>query len=91
MKTNTRIKCTLHEEQYTFLIISRSFLLRMQNVSNFVEKNQNTHFVFSNFFFRKPCRLWDNVGKYCRAGQVTGVMTHALYMLYTKATDIQSE
>jgi len=22
-------------------------------------------------FFRKSCRLWDNVGKYCRAGQDT--------------------
>jgi len=21
--------------------------------------------------FRKPCRLWDNVEKYCRAGQAT--------------------
>ena len=23
------------------------------------------------FFFRKSCRLWDNVGKYCRAGEAT--------------------
>ena len=32
------ITCTLHEDQYTFLIISFSVLLRMQNVSKFVEK-----------------------------------------------------
>jgi len=25
---------TLHEDQYTFLIISRSFLLRMRNISD---------------------------------------------------------
>jgi hypothetical protein len=38
-----------------------------------VEKNK-THFVFSNFFlffFRKWCRLWDNVGKYGRDRQAT--------------------
>jgi hypothetical protein len=27
------------------------------------------------FFFRKSCRLWDNVDKYCRAGQVTSQIT----------------
>jgi hypothetical protein len=31
-------------------------------------KNQNTHFVFSNFFFRKSYRLWDDMEKYCTAG-----------------------
>jgi hypothetical protein len=34
-------------------------------------ENQNTHFIFKNFFFRKPCRLWAKVGKYCTAGQAT--------------------
>jgi hypothetical protein len=28
--------------------------------TKFVEKIK-THFMFSNFFFRKSCRLWDNV------------------------------
>ena len=32
--------------------------------------NQNTHVMFKNFFF-KSCRLWDNVEKYSRAGQIT--------------------
>ena len=42
---------TLHEDQYTFLIISRSFVLRMKNVSDKnCRKIQNTHFVFSNLF-----------------------------------------
>jgi len=38
----TRITSTLHEYQYIFFIISRSFLLRMKNVSgeNYVE-NRN--------------------------------------------------
>ena len=34
------------------MIISRSFLFRMRNVSDkSCRENQNTHFVFSNFFF----------------------------------------
>jgi hypothetical protein len=45
-------------------MISRSVFLRMRNVSDkiFIE-NQNTHSMFSKFFFRKSRRLWDNVGK----------------------------
>jgi hypothetical protein len=39
-------------------------------------------------FSRKSCRLWDNVEKYCRAGQATGDnMAHA----YCKATNTHSE
>jgi len=42
---------TLHEDQYTFLITFRSFLLRMRNISDkYFGQNQNTHFVFNNFF-----------------------------------------
>jgi hypothetical protein len=33
-KNPTKITGTLHEKQYTFLIISRSFLLRMKNISD---------------------------------------------------------
>jgi len=53
------MKGTLHEDKkLKFLIISRSFLLRMENVSDkSCRENQNTHFVFSNFFFRKSFRL----------------------------------
>jgi len=51
---------TLHEDQYT-LFITRSFLLRMRNVSDkSCRENQNTHFVFRNFFW-KTCSLWENV------------------------------
>jgi len=43
---------TLHEDQYTFMIISRSFILRMRNVSDkHRRKIQNTYFVLDNFFF----------------------------------------
>jgi hypothetical protein len=48
---------TSHEDQYTFFIISGQILFRMRNVSDkIIEKNQNTHFIISNFL--KSCRLW---------------------------------
>jgi len=40
------------------LIISRSFLLRIKNVSDkSCRETLNTYFIFCNFFFRKWCRL----------------------------------
>jgi hypothetical protein len=47
----TRIKGTLHEDQYPFFVISLSFLLGMRNMSyKSCIENQNTLFVFCNFF-----------------------------------------
>jgi len=44
-------------------------------------ENRQKYFVLKNFF-RKSCRLWDNVEKYCRAGQDTdGSMEQAHCML----------
>ena len=40
----------LYEDHWTFLIISRLFLLRMRNVSDkSCRGNQNTHFIFQFF------------------------------------------
>ena len=51
MKTD-RITGTLHEDQYTFFIISHSVLLRMRNVSESKSKQSEiTHFVFNYGFF----------------------------------------
>jgi hypothetical protein len=82
----TGITGTLREDRCTFLIISRSFLLRMRNVSDRnCRENQNTRFMFNKIFFRKSCRLSNNVEKYYRAGQATvGNMAHARCMLDTK-------
>jgi hypothetical protein len=42
----------LHEDQYTFLILSRSFLRRMRNISHeSCRENQKVNFIFNNFFF----------------------------------------
>ena len=57
---------TIRDDQYTFLIISRSFLPRMRNVSDKrCRENQNTHFMFNKFF--KNCVvyeiLWKNIAE----------------------------
>jgi len=67
------------------MILPRWILLRMRNVSDkTLRENQNTHFMFSNFFFRRSCRLWDNGEKYGTAGQATDDNTaHAHWMLDT--------
>ena len=66
-----------------------SVLLRMRNVSDRnCKETRNTRFTtrsFSFFFFRKSCRLWDNVEKYCSSGQATGGnMTYSHFMLHTQ-------
>jgi len=65
--TMKRITGTLHEDLCTFIIISRSFLLRIRNISEKrCRENQNTSFIIFNNFFLIWCFLWDNVEKYCR-------------------------
>jgi len=68
----TRITGALHGEEFAFLIISRSFLLGMRNVSDkSCRENQNTHFVF-NSFIPKIGVVYEIMWKYTvRAGQAT--------------------
>jgi hypothetical protein len=56
-------------------------------------ENQNTHFMFNNFF-RKSCCLWDNVEKYGRARQATddNIIRRMRFACWvTKATDTHWE
>jgi hypothetical protein len=95
----TRIKGTLYGDVFTFMTISRWILPRMRNVSEKFVEIIKTHILCSiTFFFRKSCRLWDNVETYGRARKATDYSgnvwqsqeghrlqhhtTHALYMLY---------
>ena len=61
------MKGTLNEDQYTFLITSHSFRLRIRNVSDKrCRENQNTHFVFNKLFFFLENRavyeiMWKNI------------------------------
>ena len=68
-ENQTRITGTAHEDRQTLLIISRSVLLRMRNVSDEeCAEHQNTRFVFHDdfiylFIFTKLCYSWNNVEK----------------------------
>jgi len=72
-----RNNCTLHAEQYTYMVISHSDLFRMGIVSDKIcRKYQNTHFMSHKVFFflgfvLKSCCVWESVQKYCRAGRAT--------------------
>ena len=55
---------TAHEDRHTFLIISRSVLLRMRNFSDRTcTENENPHFVFGNFFENRTVYdiMWANI------------------------------
>jgi hypothetical protein len=47
------------------------FLERKLFGTKVAEKIRTPIICSTTFRFRKSCRLWDNVEKYCRAGQVT--------------------
>jgi len=63
-KNRTRITGATHEDQHTFFkIISRLVLLRMKIVSDKnCRDNQNSHLMFSNFFFENRA-IDENVEK----------------------------
>jgi len=59
----TRITGTLREDQYSFLIRSRSGVLRMRNVPDkSCRENENIHFMLSNFFRNRAVYeiMWKN-------------------------------
>jgi hypothetical protein len=68
-----------------FFVISGSLLLRTRNVTTRSYREIKIHiFLLNNFFFRKSCRLGENVEKYCTVGQATDdSMAHAPCMLDT--------
>ena len=61
---------TVHEDLLTFMM-SRSFRLRMRNVSDKSCIRMKTYFVCSVTFFWTSYSLWVNVEKCCRAGEST--------------------
>ena len=55
---------TLHEDRYTFSIISRSILIKMRNISDKIVEKIETHFMFNNFFFENIAAyeiMWKNI------------------------------
>ena len=90
----TRMAGTLHEVLSTSIVISRSFLLRMRNVSDQrCRENQNTRFMTNNVPLspsRKSCRFLDNLEKYGTAIQITddNIIRHMRFACWvTEATD----
>jgi hypothetical protein len=66
----------------------------MRNVSGKVVEKTKTNILCSITFFRKSCRLSDNVEKYCRARQATddSIIRRMRFACWiTKATDTHSE
>jgi hypothetical protein len=76
LQNPTRITGTFREDRHTVLIIYRSFLLRMNNIS--CRENQNPNFMLNNIFFPRACRLWDKVEKLCRAERANTVHAHCM-------------
>jgi hypothetical protein len=54
-----QINSTLLENQYTFIIISRSIILRWKIFQEKFVQKIKTHTLCSFFFFCLSCRLWD--------------------------------
>jgi hypothetical protein len=80
----TRITGTLHEDQYTFMIIRRWFLLRIVNVGwdKRCSENQNTILCSITFFFDNitVCKImWINC---CKAGEATDGNKHRAWACY---------
>jgi hypothetical protein len=72
------MKTNIHVGKY----LTEFFLERKVFQTKLVKKIKTTHAVCSVTFFRKLCRLWDNVEKHRTAGQVTNDNTaHAPCML----------
>ena len=64
----------LHEDPYTFMVISHWILLRVRNVTDKISaQNRNTHFYVQWFFPPKIVggKKWASVKKYSRAYQAT--------------------
>jgi hypothetical protein len=77
----------------TDIYLTPSVLLRMRNVSDkSCGQNQNTHFVFHNFFvFKQSCRLWDNVEKYCCSEWSLLIYIHPYLLTYSVEQGPSSE
>jgi hypothetical protein len=79
---------------HIFLSYLALFFLEWEMFRTKLVKKTKTHFMIDNFFFRKSCRLWDNVEKYGTDGQTTddNVTRRMLFACWIpKATDTHSE
>jgi hypothetical protein len=92
LKSNKRKGYFTKRPVYVYVNISLNYVTVRYVSDKFVEEIE-TYFMLEKFF-RKLCRLWDNVEKCGRAGQVTDAsiierMPFACWI--SKATDTHSE
>ena len=84
---------TSHEEQYTFVIVSRSVILRMKHVSDkSCTENQNTHIMFDNVVFENCAVyeiMWENAVE--RGRLQTAIWRMRVACCMPKATDTHSQ
>jgi hypothetical protein len=85
--------CVRYMKTNIHFIISPSIRIRIRNISDkCYRENKITRLIFSNFFFRKLCCLWDNVEKYCEARQTADeIWCMRTLRCVPKATYIHSE
>ena len=65
------MKIYVHVRQYL-----AEFFLKLEMFRIKVVDKIKTHILYSVTFSRKPFALWDNVEKYCRAGEATDDNMH---------------
>jgi hypothetical protein len=84
---------TLHEDQYTFLMISRWILLRTINISDKCTENRNAYLMFNNDFFLENHVvyeiMWNNTVQPSRPQMTMWRMRIARWI--PKATNTHSE
>jgi hypothetical protein len=83
---------TLHEDQYTYLIVSLS-VLGVRNIKKNCREYQNTHLISSNFWFFESLIvydiMWKNIVERGRPQMTIWCMRVACWI--PKATDRHSE
>ena len=85
--TSDKNKNTLQADQYTFLIISRSFLLRIRSISDRRWRDNQNTFCFRYFYFENRTVyeiMWKNIVEPSRPQMIIWHMRVACWI--TKAT-----
>ena len=83
----TRGTGSLHDGQYTFMILSRSILLRFRNVADKSYSKIKTRFMFNNVF-RKSSHLWGMREK--KYSRVWHRWQHGAYALHAGYLSLQT-
>ena len=78
----TRITCTLHEDQYTFSVASRSVLTMKKSQTGVIEKIE-TRFMFNKFFSPENRALYETTWKNFVEWGRPRLHGHASWLRYT--------